>query len=93
MNEPPQLLPLEMSRYLNRERGCGFVTRPVDQQFVCRRCMEESTRDIEKASKEHFESTAYCRATEGSACAKPRGSASVCRCDKGHYFPYQAGRS
>lgn len=73
-----------MSRYLNRERDRGFVTQAADQQFVCRRGTEESVRDIGKAGKEHFESATYCRAAEGSACAKPRCSASICSCDKGH---------
>lgn len=44
MNGLPQLLPLEMSGYLNKEAGSGFVTWAADQQFVCSGCMEESER-------------------------------------------------
>lgn len=59
-----------MWRYLNSERGCGFATQSVDQQFVSRRCTKASLRHTGKAGKEHSESTACCRAAEGIACAK-----------------------
>jgi len=49
MNGLPQLLPLEMSGYLNKEAGSGFVTWAADQQFVCSGCMEESERDMGEA--------------------------------------------
>lgn len=44
MNGLPQLLPLEMSGYLKKEAGSGFVTWAADQQFVCSGCLEESER-------------------------------------------------
>lgn len=49
MNGLPQLLPLEMSGYLNKETGSGFVTWAGDQLFVCSGCMEESERDMGEA--------------------------------------------
>lgn len=93
INDCPQLLPMEMPRHLNRERGSGFVTWAVDLQFVCRSCTGESLRDAGEAGRGCFESTSYCRATEGSAPCDAWCSAHICTCDTGWYFPYQAGGS
>lgn len=67
INDCPQLLPLEMSRHLDREKGSGFVTWAVDLQFLCRSCTGESLRDTGEAGTGCFEPITYCRAAGGSA--------------------------
>lgn len=69
-------------------KGAVAVTQAVDQQFACRRCVEESVRDFGKASKAHFESIPTAEQQSGvpvqshSALHPPAA-----------VIPYQAARS